>query len=598
MKLTDIENRGTGKSQFKTLCPDCSADRKHKDNPCLAVNLEENIYSCHNCGISGHFEDAPYSGKFATKTTRQYAVPPTDTMEKDAERLDGKCIAYFHSRGISETTLGEWKIGYGPSFRKGIGADGIPQYHRAIKFPFFEDGKLVWVKHICPPEWSGKERLIRSFEGGKPVPFGLDRAGKWIVITEGEIDAMSVYEAGISEVWSVPNGSQSLGFLEFPIVVEKLEAAERIFLAGDADKSGMDMREELIRRLCQNPNIGAEKLFLVEWPDDCKDANDVLVKHGPAVLYACITEMAQGVPVDGISEIDEFVGEFLSFYNNGLPKGESTGIETLDQIYRVMPGMVTVITGVTNYGKSELMDEIVRNMIDKSGWKFAFYSPENYPMSLHMMKLAEKWVGKPFDTERFGHMSANEAAEAAQWMQDNIYYINPRNRTFSIKEILERAKILIYRKGIRGLVIDPWNYVRKDFGAMREDQFINAAMQEIGVFTKATGVHVWLTVHPRTLKKDKEGKIEVPTVMELSGGSKFGDNADFVFAVHRDPMKAFQTGIHEVMVHVQKSRYRPAATQGNVKLIWNPFNGRFSGEQDAVLMPQEDKPDDDTIDPF
>ena len=270
------------------------------------------------------------------------------------------------------------------------------------------------------------------------------------------------------------------------------------------------------------------------------------------------------------------------------PKGLSTGITALDPIYRVMPGMWTTVTGVTNYGKSELMDEIVRCMIQLHDWKFAFYTPENFPMSLHMIKLAEKYIGKPFDRDKQGCMNQDEAMYAAGWMQENIFYINPRNQTFSIDEILERARVLIYRKGIKGLVIDPWNYVRKDFGGLREDQYINQEMQKIGVFTRSTGIHIWLTVHPRTLRKDKDNKIEVPTIMELSGGSKFGDNTDFMFAVHRDPKKAFDTGIHEVIVHMQKSRYRPAAVQGNQTLLWNPFNGRFSGLGDAYIGPSED----------
>jgi twinkle protein len=248
-----------------------------------------------------------------------------------------------------------------------------------------------------------------------------------------------------------------------------------------------------------------------------------------------------------------------------------------------MPGMFTVISGITNFGKSELMDEVVRCMIEQHGWKFAFYSPENFPLPLHMIKIAEKRIGKPFDTEKRGHMSQDEAVEAADWMQEHIWYINPRNQTYSIDEILERAQALVYREGINGLIIDPWNYVRKDFGGLREDQYINECMQRIGVFCKRTNVHVWLIVHPRTLRRDKNDKIQVPNVMDLSGGSKFGDNCDFFVVVHRDPIEAAETGIHKVTVYCQKSRYRYAAVQGMVDLEWCPLNGRFAalGEVEA-----------------
>lgn len=594
MKKTDLNLRGHISGQFKTNCPLCHAGRKNQNDPSLQVNLDTGGFTCWNCGEKGYLEDVQNTNPYANrKSAKQYKRPDPEALVKASDPLPEIVLEYFKGRGISETTLIRWGISYGPSFAKRDAygqkaiVDGIPQYDRAVRFPFYENGELVWVKMLRPKEWNESgARRIGAFPDGKPVPFGLDRAGERIVIHEGEIDAMSSFEAGIDEVWSVPNGAKALGWLEFESVVDKLLAAKAIYIAVDADNDGQDLQEELIRRL--KLLVGIERIAIVSWPDGCKDANDVLVKHGPAKLKQCIIEDAKAIPIDGISEIDEFVNDYMQHYTEGLPKGLSTGIPGLDNVYRVMPGMWTTITGVTNYGKSELMDQVVCNMIEQHGWKFAFYTPENYPMSLHMIKVAEKHIGKPFDKEKTGHMSQDEAMQAAGWMQQSMFYINPRNQTYSIDEILERAKVLIYRKGINGLVIDPWNYVRKDFGGLREDQYINQEMQKIGVFTRLTGIHVWLTVHPRTLRKDKDSKIEVPTIMELSGGSKFGDNTDFMFAVHRDPKKAFATGIHEVTIHVQKSRYRPAAVQGSHTVLWNPFNGRFDAEAGTELGPTED----------
>jgi twinkle protein len=294
--------------------------------------------------------------------------------------------------------------------------------------------------------------------------------------------------------------------------------------------------------------------------------------------------------MDGISEADEFLPEFLDFYEHGLPRGFTTGLETLDPIYRVMPGMFTVLTGVPSHGKSEFMDEVVRRMVEQHHWKFAYYTPENTPMGLHMIKLAMKYIGKPFDQDEYGAMTRDEVLRAAEWMKENVFYINPRAKVYSVDEILERAKVLVYRHGVNGVIIDPWNYVRKDFNGLREDQFINQELQKIGVFTKSTKAHVWLVVHPRTLRKDKDGKIAVPNMYDLSGGSKFGDNADFILAVSRDPLAAFNSGKHEVIVHNQKARYRPAGTQGNVTFLWEPASGRFLEHGVPVLKPadQED----------
>lgn len=580
MRKTDLDLRGHTSGQFKTTCPLCSADRKKPTEACLAVNLDEGKYYCHNCEESGRLLDVIPTKAFAQRE-RSFNVPNIEEMTRQAVQLDDLVLDYFHSRGIHDQTILDCRISYGPGFRRvdeqgnPVTIDGIPQYDRAILFPFFEEGRLVWTKHLRPKEWCADGlRKIRSFKDGKPLPWGFDRAARRLVITEGEIDGMSIIESGIPEVWSVPNGAKAYGWLGFESVIKKLQETDEIYLALDNDEDGRAMTTELVRRLTEL--FGSpQKLNLVTYPDGCKDANDVLVALGPELLKKCILHNSVPVPVDGISEVKEFSDEFMNFYRFGLPKGNSTGIQTLDEIYRIMDGMVTIVSGVTNYGKSEFMDEIVRLQIELHSAKFAFYTPENAPQALHMIKVAEKFIGKPFDTERFGHMTEDEAQFSVEWMNTSMFYINPRNQTFSVDDILDRARVLIYRQGITGLIIDPWNYVRKDFAGLREDQFINNEMQKIVVFARATGVHVWVIVHPRTLRKNKEGKIEVPTVMELSGGSKFGDNADFLLVVHRNPQEAYETGIHKVVVYCQKSRYRPAAQQGSVTLEWEPFNGRF-----------------------
>lgn len=602
MKLSEVDLRGKTSGQVKTFCPLCRDTRRNKNDPSLSVNIDDSVYDCHHCGENGRFEDAPLGPRqFVGKEQKNYKKPDPVALAQNTELLDKAVLEYFEGRGISGKTVLDWGITVGPSFMKRTAdgrverLDGVPVYLRGIRFPYYENGELVWMKHLRPREWNNGERLIKSFEDGKPVPFGLDRKAKTIYIVEGEIDALSFAEVfeDSDEItaWSVPNGAKSFGWLDFESVVDRFSEAEQIIIAGDMDNDGVAMREELLRRLQQAFPKG--KLGTLLWPENIKDANEFLKARGKEAFREYVLSETRGLPVDGISEADEFFEEFFEFYDNGVPRGVSTGMEPLDEIYRVMPGMVTVITGVTNYGKSEIMDEIVRNMIEKEGWKFAFYSPENFPMSLHMIKLAEKYIGKPYDRSKPGAMTREEAYKAALWIKENIFYINPRNTVFSVDEIIERAKVLIYRKGIQGLIIDPWNYIRKDFNGLREDQFINQEMQKLGVFGKATGVHTWATVHPRTLKRDKNDKIQVPTVMELSGGSKFGDNADFIFAVHRDPQQAFDTGIHEVTVHVQKSRYKYAAKQGHVTMEWIPENGRFKalGEKSKPVfkpVPQED----------
>lgn len=614
MRSTELDLRGHRGGQIKTTCPLCSRDRKpaNQSETCLSVNLDQGGWSCYNCGESGYLEDVKNvnGSAFVEKEKKNYKKP-----EKIVEipKLPENVLEYFKGRGISEETLVHWSVRYGPAFKKSYPGtnkqeyiDGVPQFHKGIQFPFYENGELVWLKNFFPKEWSADgRRRITSFEGGKPVPFGLDNITNIAVCFEGEIDALSGHEAGVEGCFSVPNGSKALGFLGFESVVKKLLGLDRLIIAVDADEEGGKLQENLIRQISQL--IGVGNIYLVSWPEGCKDANDVLLKFGPEYLKVCIEDMCYPLPVDGISEASEFFDEFMDFYDNGVPKGASTGMSFIDPIYRVAKGSMTTVTGATSQGKSELLDEIMRNMIvgvpadpdnnipKQEGWKFAVYTPENSPHSFHMIKMAEKYIGKPYDTSRFGHMTRNEAVQASRWINESIFYINPRGKTYDVAEILDKARVLIYRKGINGLIIDPWNYVRKDFGGLREDQYINQELQKIGVFCKETGLHVWLVVHPRTLHKDKDGNISLPTLHDLSGGSKFGDNTDFAISFERMIAEAAETGIHKSRMHVIKSRNKYVASLGNVEMVWEPGSGRFRGVGDPVKIPMGEGYEDPII---
>jgi twinkle protein len=96
------------------------------------------------------------------------------------------------------------------------------------------------------------------------------------------MDCLSLHEAGIHNSVSVPNGAsmgnQKLEYLDN--CWEAFEGAKRIVLAVDSDAAGLSLREELARRL------GKERCYTVSYPDGCKDANDVLLKHGKEAVQA------------------------------------------------------------------------------------------------------------------------------------------------------------------------------------------------------------------------------------------------------------------------------------------------------------------------
>ncbi|KAJ0611742.1 putative DNA helicase [Helianthus annuus] len=127
---------------------------------------------------------------------------------------------------------------------------------------------------------------------GKRILYGLDgiKEGNTIVIVEGEIDKLSMDEAGVVNCVSVPDGApqqvskkQDTRFKYLSDCNGYLDKASRIILATDGDGPGQVLAEELSCRL------GKERCWLVTWPKKdegthCKDANEVLVHLGPEAL--------------------------------------------------------------------------------------------------------------------------------------------------------------------------------------------------------------------------------------------------------------------------------------------------------------------------
>src|SRR5262249_49127518 len=152
-------------------------------------------------------------------------------------------------------------------------------------------------------------------------------------------------------------------------------------LALDNDPPGNLLEEELARRL------GPERCWRGMWAEGSKKWNDVLVAHGPEGLAQWITA-GETLPIQGILEVHKEAADVQLLYEQGLPRGVSTGLSLIDPYYTVKPGELTLVTGIPSHGKSEWLDWLMVQLATLQGWAFAVCSPENFPLSRHISKLA------------------------------------------------------------------------------------------------------------------------------------------------------------------------------------------------------------------
>ena len=472
-------------------------------------------------------------------------------------KTDSGIVDWFAQRGISQEVLERNQISKGVAY--------FPQTEEetaCIMFPYFRGEEIVNIKYRT------RDKLFRMAAGAERILYGINDITPTLIWVEGEIDKLSVEMAGFTSCVSVPDGAPAVDTKsysnKFDYLQDKvLEAVTMHIIAVDSDGPGVRLQQELIRRL------GREKCYFVTWPDGCKDANDVLLKYGAEFLAECL-QSAQAMPIEGTHKAMDVIDLLRNEYTHGVEKGLETGWSNLRDYYRVMPGEWTLVTGIPGNGKSEWLDALAINLAKREGWSFGVYSPENLPMTYHIQKLAEKYVGKPFGPGPTERMSIPEFEDAVQWIDAHFTFIMPEFPT--VENLLATAGELVLRHGLRGLILDPWNEIdHSSRNGIPETEHISHCLSKIRTFARNHGVHVWVVAHPTKLQKDQDGCYPVPTPYDVSGSAHWRNKADNCITVHRDQAENSDL----VEIHVQKIRKKMNGKIGRADLRYNIVTGQY-----------------------
>ncbi|KAL4858725.1 Twinkle [Chlorella vulgaris] len=308
-----------------------------------------------------------------------------------------------------------------------------------------------------------------------------------------------------------------------------------------------------------------------------KDADEVLMRDGPAMLRAFL-ENAEPFPIRGLHRFHSFYEDVMMNYRGERKDGEgrSTGWPALDLFYKVVPGELTIVTGVPNSGKSEWIDALLANLAEQHDWCFALCSMEKNAPD-HARQLVEKYVGKPFFDLPYARgvrrMNERELNDGFDWIDDRFHLVRYEDEALpAVEWVLDVARAAVYRYGIRGLVIDPYNELdHQRPAAMSETEYVSQMLTKVKRFAQTTGVHVWFVAHPRQMR---EWKGQPPNLYDISGSAHFINKADNGIVVHRDrdPNAPDQ---RQVQILVRKVRNKAAGTIGDCVLEYERVNGRY-----------------------
>lgn len=455
----------------------------------------------------------------------------------------------------------------------------ISEQGREIVFPYWCEEKVVFVKYLSLERLNGKKQ-IRVEKNCEPALFGwhtLPNELRSVVLCEGEIDAMTLYQYGFPAL-SVPFGGgkgNKQAWIENEF--DRLAQFDEIYLCFDNDAEGKIAIEEIVSRL------GAHRCRIVELPH--KDANDCLLNGvTKEAIGQCIINAKTLDPAE-LKRAKVFVDQVIEqFY----PSNEKTvGImppweKAKDKILFRLDEL-SIWTGINGHGKSQLLGQIMLHAM-KQDSRVCIASLELKPARL-LARLTRQASGiaEPSDSHiRMIH----------EWY-GNYLWLFDLVGTAKSKRLLEVFTYARQRYGIDMFVID--SFMKLDIA---EDDYKaqKSFIEQLCDFKNQYNCHVHLIVHPR---KGADESL-APSKLDNKGTGAISDLADNCFSVWRNKNKesAKLLQSQRVMLDVKQSRaltepdslwicdkQRNGDWEGRIGLWFDPYSYQYLNSETDKPMP-------------
>lgn len=469
--------------------------------------------ACDWLGVAWTDSDDFYARKQAiAPKIRPYPSKPLSDCEQGAK--------YLASRGISKEVWDRYEVAFGPvKFPQANDRELL-----SLVFPCKSaEGELQMHKFIALERDEKGKKIVKSNYDARKSLFGKQVAkpdGGEIYICEGEIDCLSLAEMGYPAV-SVPFGAKieeknekENDWIENDF--DYLECFSRIYLCFDKDQSGQDAAKSIAKRL------GYTRCYMVDMPSECNDINDALLKDLKADLFDNI-ESARTLDPAELRHSSDFREDVWNKFNPKSEQERGVPFFLLDMKWRIRPGELTLWTGFSGSGKSEVLNQLMV-YLRSVGQRCCIASFE-MPAAHTLRNMTQQASSMSY----FGPSSREEFDFVYTWLTENIWVVD-KVGVFTYQELIKIMAYAASRYRVNHFVVDSLlccDIAEDDYG--KQKAFVNA----LRMFAMESQTHVNLVAHPRKQKDEKAG----PGKMDVRGAGSLTDLPQNGITISRNAAK-------------------------------------------------------------
>ena len=491
-------------------CPYCGNRTNDKDT--FSINLKTGQFKClrSSCGAQGNMLTLAQDFNFSLGTDIDEYYQPKKEFKKfyKPEKIVPKepAVQYLLNRGISEEVAKRYEI------------TNQTDNTKILVFPFIDpEGQMVFIKYRKTDFNKAKDKNKEWCQAeGKPILFGMYQCNlnnKTLIITEGQMDSLSVAEAGYENAVSVPNGCN--GFTWVPYCWDWIQNFDTIIVFGDYEKGHMTLLDDIKRRFKQTVKHVRYEDYKGE-----KDANAILQKYGKEQIKVCI-DNAEAEPIKHIRDLSEV--QMINPYD--IPKIK-TGLRDIDALLKggLPMGSITLITGKAGEGKSVLASQIMLEALDQ-GHKVLAYSGELSDSAFKSIAVLQAGGSHCYKYQtQSGYegytVSDNNKVLIDNWMKGNIQIYDDRitedeTETVALTRLIDEA---VNRCGVDFVLIDNLMTALEleNTGEQSKYDQQSTFVKRLARIARTNNIVLLLVAHMRKNNYNRNGNDEVAGSSDIS----------------------------------------------------------------------------------